>query len=271
MLIIFDTETTGKADWNNQDDPTKQPHVIQIAAVVINLHGDIKGKFSFLIAPPDGVAMEPAAEKIHGISLQHARTYGLPAKVVMPLMFNLFKRCTYRVAYNIDFDDLMIRTETLRLGYAPMSNIPFGGSIAQCVMGMCCPILKMPKAWIDEADPYKWPSLTEAHHHFFERDIPNAHDALGDVLATLAVLNMVADYQMTNESSVPLPDRIRAVLVPPGSPKGDTRTQARSAPAETPVFTPASAIPPPVGTENQPPPPVASSEPTVSFDGSPQF
>lgn len=81
------------------------------------------------------------------------------------------------MAHNLRFDRLLMDSEYLRLGRQPRWPRTF------CTMLTCTDIVRAP----GHRGGHKWPTLEEAHYHFFRRPPANAHDAMADIRACMAI------------------------------------------------------------------------------------
>ncbi|MCA1747892.1 MAG: 3'-5' exonuclease, partial [Bacteroidales bacterium] len=84
MFLIFDTETTGLPLRDNApiEELHNWPRIVQIAWQVHDRTGKIL-EVENMIIRPDGFEIPYAAEKVHGISTEMARTSGIPIAEAM--------------------------------------------------------------------------------------------------------------------------------------------------------------------------------------------
>ena len=172
-VLFFDTETTGLPDYTLPPG-RHQPHVVQLAAVLLD--GRAERSLATLIKP-DGWKIHPNAQRVHGISIGRARAEGVPIAQAIASFQELLAEADLAVAHNVKFDRLLIDSEYLRLGLQPRWPRTF------CTMLTCTDIVRLP----GYRGRYKWPTLEEAHYHFFRRPLPGAHDASADVRACVAI------------------------------------------------------------------------------------
>lgn len=184
-VLFFDCETTGRFDFRAPFDAPHQPHLVQLAAMVATPER-VLAQINFIVSP-DGWDISDEVSKIHGIDNELAIAAGVPRRIALA-NFNQLCRLVKRVsAFNIAFDypvllgNFLREKQAHRLGPA-MEKI--------CAMMAATPVLKLPKpsGWKPKpGDEYKWPTLTEAHKHFFGCGFDGAHDAMNDVKALAAV------------------------------------------------------------------------------------
>ncbi len=192
MDLIFDTETTGKANFKLPPEHFSQPRVVQIAAMLVNGLEEV-AVFSVIIKP-EGFTIPEEASAIHGITTQLALERGIPIKVALSLFNHLGRAASRLVAFNAAFDELVLRGEFARV--TPITV--FDERPVHCAMLQCKPILKLPGQYGD----FKWPKLSEAHEFFFGEGFDGAHDALADVRATVRVLRASTEWEQKQVAGV---------------------------------------------------------------------
>jgi DNA polymerase III subunit epsilon len=171
-VLFFDTETSDLPDYNSGPG-RHQPHVVQLAAVLVN--GKDEQTLVTLIEP-EGWTIHPEAQSKHGISLAKAQAEGIAIAQAVAQFDALLQQADLAVAHNVRFDRLLMDSEYLRLRQRATWPETF------CTMVQCTNILKLPGRY-----GYKWPRLEETHLHFFRKPLQNAHDALADVTACRAI------------------------------------------------------------------------------------
>ena len=91
MYLIFDTETTGLP--HNKTAPVEDldnwPRLVQIAWQLHDNEGKLRSSGNHIVKP-DGFTIPFNAEKIHGISTQHALDVGEDLSTVLDIFF---RRC----------------------------------------------------------------------------------------------------------------------------------------------------------------------------------
>ncbi len=176
MILFFDTETTGKADFKRPSDHPCQPHLVQFAAVACDNDGKILHKVKVLVKP-EMWEIPPEASAIHGVTQEHACKYGIWGGVAL-LMFNqLCMNAKLLVAFNNDFDVLVMEKLASEIGKMTRTS-----ALDQFdVMKAMTPVCQIPSPYRE--GEFKWPKLTEAYQHAFKKGF-DAHDALADVMAT---------------------------------------------------------------------------------------
>jgi DNA polymerase-3 subunit epsilon len=196
MLLFIDTETSGLPDFTLPLTHPSQPRVVQLAAWLGEeydegmLPPEQKGalrhhsSLNAIIRPAPGATIHPAAERVHGISLERARAVGEDLGDVLRRLYELVALASTDdpasstlVAHNLPFDNNMLLIESAHAGFdpTPLSYLrPF------CTMRALTTRMKLPGRYPGK---YKWPNLAEAHRFCLGRDFDDAHSAMGDVLA----------------------------------------------------------------------------------------
>lgn len=191
--LVFDTETTGKADMKKKDfavhGVSAQPHLVQIGAVLFKGRRPL-GHFSAVLIPKEArdgarVGIPAEASGVHQIFEADIDAVGMEPKIALAAFNQMLRNADRLVAHNMDFDELVTRAAYSRVA-APQDlllNIP-----KVCTMRSSENILKLPGKY-----GYKFPSLNEAHEHFCGTPVEGAHDAMNDLLACADVLWALED------------------------------------------------------------------------------
>ncbi len=191
IVLFFDTETTGKADFKSPHTESCQPDLVQLAAILWDQTNEvIRGSINVMIHPYFGA--DPArnllfripdeAAAIHKVSQADAVKFGQPRRTALSAFNHMCRAADLLVAYNIEFDRLVMHTAYHREGVPHRLT----GLAQQCCMKAATPVCMIPKpaGWkVRPGDEYKWPTLTEAHFALFNCGFDGAHDAMVDVLA----------------------------------------------------------------------------------------
>lgn len=198
MILFFDTETTGMADFKSPPSADHQPHLVQLGAILCDSHRRVVAEMNLLIKPTGWTVPDEAAA-IHGITTDLASRYGVGLPATMRLFFALCERAELMVAHNFQFDDCITQAAYCRAGLHELLGLHRRRQ-SYCTMKSATPILKLPGKYGD----FKWPNLQEAHQHFLGRKFEGAHDAMADVRACRDVY-----YAMTakpaQQANLPLP------------------------------------------------------------------
>lgn len=182
-FLVFDTETTGVIQKSLPVDHPSQPHVVQLGMELCD--GEKTVSAASIVVDP-GVEVPEESAKIHGMTTEVVRKFGVP-KVVAVALFNNFARLAQSlVAHNAAFDIGVLAGEYMRLKRDP----PFGSKQVYCTMALSTEVCKIPGKYRD----YKWPSLQEAYRELVDPGgFDGAHDAMADVRACRAVFQKLAE------------------------------------------------------------------------------
>lgn len=180
--LFFDTETTGLPDYSLPVDHPKQPHIVQLAAILIDDGGIERASMNVMIKP-EGWTIPEGAAAVHGISTELAVAVGIEIRAALSVFLRLRRVASVLVAHNIKFDDFLIET-ALRRTFSDLVPEWRGGRF--CTMEAAAPIVDLPATDRMKAAGFnkpKPPRLAEAYKHFFSEELQGAHDALVDVRA----------------------------------------------------------------------------------------
>lgn len=176
LILFFDTETTGKTDFNSGPG-VHQPHVVQLASLLTDETGKERASLS-LIIKPEGWTVPNEAAAIHGITTEIAEQCGVPLLAALSVFSMLCSQANTLVAHNIDFDMLVMLSAYLR------ADKPHRMDCRKfCTMHATTPVCKLPGKY----GKFKWPKLSEAHEFLLKTPLEGAHDALADVRGCMRV------------------------------------------------------------------------------------
>lgn len=181
MHLVFDTETTGMANFKAPASDPSQPFIVQLGAILYDDNKRVVAEMNLLVKP-DGWTIPPEASAIHGITTEMCEKYGLPLVTVIKLFMTFVKRASILIAHNFPFDKMLVWASLLRLQLAP-EIVLFLEAKSHCTMAASTDVLKLPGKY----GSYKWPNLQEAHVHFTGARFEGAHDAMADVRACAAI------------------------------------------------------------------------------------
>lgn len=190
MTLVFDSETTGKADFKALPSAEHQPHLLQLAAVVLDDTLAVRARFSAIVEP-DGYEIPAEASAIHGITTEIAKACGFPLRDILQQFFVFQQRCFTRVAHNLRFDDLIVASAFSRID----DEWDRSQMLGRCTMLEMTEICDIP-------GPYgpKWPKLAEAYKYATSRDLEGAHDAMADVMACVEIYRWLETHKtVSNE------------------------------------------------------------------------
>lgn len=203
MILVFDTETTGKADFKKPPIDNCQPRIAQLGAILYSPDWMPMVEANLLVQPY-GFDIPADASRIHGITHDHAAKYGIVEPTALDLFDALMLAAEVLVAHNIAYDILVL--ERAYYVHKRPLNMP---DKRQCTMHLMTDICCLPSQW----DSFKWPTLQEAHKFCFGKPFVGAHDAMADVRACADVYKWYIthpehhDKSRTNISTLPFVTR----------------------------------------------------------------
>lgn len=177
MFLFFDTETTGlpaKGQYSNPSHPST-PKLVELAAVLFDGDGVEQASLVHIIKPY-GFDIPPGASNVHGITTERAHSEGIELKTAFESFLDLVERSTALVAHNALYDKLILDRVMIDLNYSGSFLID---RPLICTKELTTPVCKLPGF----RGQFKWPTLQEAHLHFFNSEFASAHSALADVRA----------------------------------------------------------------------------------------
>lgn len=186
LCILLDTETTGLSP--------KKDRIVQIGAHCLRTKDQTGSSFYFKEYVNPHHPVSPGSLKVHRISqstLERADTF---AKVYERFIrwiasFGTNKNIILLAHNGHKFDFPLLETELVRHGVDP-------GLLRTAVL---CDSVFVFKKWFPGQDSY---SLGKLHMKIAGREIPNAHDALADVLAIRTLVKCaIKKLQMSSQMS----------------------------------------------------------------------
>lgn len=187
MRLIYDTETSGlRKDGLPIDDPS-QPRIAQLGLKLFDTSWKCTGHFTALIRP-EGWSMEPDAEAVHGISEARCARHGIPIIAALAVLQGFAGNARIIVAHNNEFDRGLVTSELSRLksdGLWWKRKAP----AFFCTMEASTPVCQLPGEY-----GFKYPSLEEAHRHFYPAEpYSTKHDADSDIEACARVYRALSE------------------------------------------------------------------------------
>lgn len=182
-ILFFDCETQGFPVWKEPSGSDKQPHLVQLAAILCN--ADTREIISTMdvIIKPDGWKIPKETIDVHGITNEMALKVGIPEKQALEQFLQL-RGDADRVAYNKTFDQRIIRIATKRYSTDEVIEKWAVKDDFYCAMMLAKPIVKCPAK---TKGKFKTPKLQEAYEHFFGKKFDGAHNAMADTKACMEV------------------------------------------------------------------------------------
>lgn len=182
-LVFVDTETTGMMDYKSPPSARHQPRIVQLSAILASADGKQLDVFDVLIKP-DGWSISLGAQKVHGITMKRCLDAGVPVREALAKLENFCVSGCLFISHNADFDRRMLVIEDHhRSRNVDVQVGTWGKKPWYCTMREATDICCLPGRY----GKYKWPTLSEAHQHFFRRDFDGAHGGAADTAACMRV------------------------------------------------------------------------------------
>ncbi len=189
--IFYDTETTGLPLFGEPSEDPRQPHIVQLAAQLVDL--DTKAQLAGfdVIVRPDGWTIPDDVAAVHGITTERALQRGVSESMALGMLLELWREAEprTRIAHNETFDARIVRIALVRYEDQGLAD-RWKAAPAQCTATMTTPLCKLPptaKMLAAGRKHFKTPNLGEAYRHFTGNDLANAHTAGADVDACRVV------------------------------------------------------------------------------------
>lgn len=190
--LFYDTETTDMPLWREPSEDPRQPHIIQLAAVMVDLDTREHLQSIKVLVRPDGWQIAEEAAAVHGISAELATAVGIPEVIALTQLLALMCEpdvegapvFRQRIAHSASFDDRIVRIALKRyMGDTAAEQFKAGPSY--CTLTAARGLMNLPGK--------KLPSLAEAYLHFTGKELVGAHDAMVDTLACIEVYFAIQD------------------------------------------------------------------------------
>lgn len=178
LMHVYDTETTGLPDWHAPSGGEQQPHIVQLGTLLVDTDTrEIVDSLDVIIRP-NGWDIPQEVVDIHGITTERAMDEGIPEEEALERFMALHDRCAFRLGHVQSFDARIIRIALKRYRDDVAADL-WKEAPAECTAKMAKPLMSVTSR--------RMPKLREAYEHFMGHPMPDAHSAMGDVNATLAI------------------------------------------------------------------------------------
>lgn len=187
--LFYDTETTGLPLFNDPSDHPGQPHIVQLAALLVDVPTRAVLSGFDVTVRPAGWTIPDEVAAIHGITTEKAAACGVPEALAVEMLIELASRASLLVAHNEPFDRRIVRI-ALKREFEERTAEEWAAMRSECTAQQSTPILALPptdKMKRAGFTKHKMPKLSEAYRFFTGRELENAHSALADVQACQTV------------------------------------------------------------------------------------
>lgn len=199
--IFYDTETTGLPLFKEPSEDPRQPHIVQLGAILFDLDTREELEVLDVIVRPTDWTIPDEVAAIHGITTERALAEGIPEAEALSELLRLWgaaaEKPVLRIAHNEQFDARIVRIGAKRF-FGDEAADHWKAGQAHCTAILSTPIVKCPPTAKMKAagrHHFKTANLTEAHTHFFGEGFGNAHSAIADCRAGLRVYFAIQDLQ----------------------------------------------------------------------------
>jgi DNA polymerase-3 subunit epsilon len=195
LALFYDTETTGLPLFSEPSEDPRQPHIVQLAAKLVDLDSWETRASMDVIIKPDGWEIPAEVAAIHGITTEVALQLGVPADTALELLLDLWRAGSLRIAHNESFDARIVRIGLFRhFAKDEALHEAWKAGAALCTQTLSTPILKLPptaKMIAARRSHHKSANLGEAFEFFTGKKLEGAHRAMVDVSACVQVYRAI--------------------------------------------------------------------------------
>lgn len=198
--LFYDTETSGLPLFNDPSEDPRQPHIVQLAARLVELETRKIISTIDLIVRPDGWEIPDDVAAVHGITTDRALKVGVPEWLALAVFMSMAGQSSARIAHNETFDARIIRIALKRYAEDHGLTHPddWKDGEAKCTARLSTPICNLPptaKMVAARRNHAKTPNLGEAFEFFTGNKLEGAHSALVDVDACMTVYFAIMDRE----------------------------------------------------------------------------
>lgn len=186
MILFVDCETNGFASGSRENTDPKQPHIVELAATLVDRQNVVLGEMCAIVRPDGWDTGDADCVAVHGITLERAREEGIAEYDALKRMLDLAARSSLVVAHNTGFDVRIIEIALSR--HLPEERHGWLQRPTFCTMTAGRSIGVRGK-------------LAEMYAAIVGQEHGAAHTALGDVDACRAIF-----FEIVNRGLVALPE-----------------------------------------------------------------
>lgn len=188
LILPFDTETTGFPVYSEQSDKECQPHLVELGALLVDEATREVLETLDVIIKPNGWSWDESCEafKKHGITYEQAMDEGVSEQEATERFMAMYSKCRVRTAFNVSFDNRIIRIAQMRCGYSKevLDEWKENKDRYLCSMQKSRKPMGVKKA----------PNLVNSHAYFFGEGVfKETHRAMADAIAAKDVYFALKD------------------------------------------------------------------------------
>jgi DNA polymerase-3 subunit epsilon len=169
LATFYDFETSGLPLFKEPSSDPRQPHIVELAGIQVDL--DTKETINTVeaIIKPNGWEIPQEVISIHGITVEQAMDTGIDEKEAVSMLLEMIGS-NVRIGHNESFDARIMRIAVKRY-FDDMRADVWKAGLAECT------------AKLSRSNFNKMPTLTEAYRHYYGIDFVNPHRAMSDAKA----------------------------------------------------------------------------------------
>lgn len=184
-IYFFDTETTGLPLFKEPSEDPRQPHIVDICAILYSRDGELVDSFEAIVRP-NGWDIPEEVAAIHGITYEMAMDLGIPEAEALDGFIAIHERAILRVAHNCSFDDRILRIALMRYRGEEAADA-FKAQQSYCTALSAKPVCQLPPTermkQTSFRNQFKTPNLAEALAYLTGEELEGAHRARVDTEA----------------------------------------------------------------------------------------
>lgn len=197
--ITFDTETTGlPLNRNSSIYKTQEwPHIVQLSYMVMDdeTH-EIITEVNDYIKIDENVVIAEKSFEVHGLNYEFLKENGISIQDALNKFISHMNDCTIAIGHNVGFDKRMVLVEGIR------NNIRVNMKDTFCTMKNSTELCAIKQTSKDGSTYFKFPRLSQLHHHLFKHDVKNLHDASIDILVCMrSYYMMIHDIDIAEKNA----------------------------------------------------------------------
>ncbi|APW38484.1 hypothetical protein RD110_15795 [Rhodoferax koreense] len=197
LALGYDTETSGLPLFSSPSEHPDQPHIVQLAGLLVDLDTRRTVASMDVVIRPEGWVITEEMAAIHGITHEHAMDVGIAEDLAVEMFMALWAGRPL-IAHNESFDRRIVRIAQHRFPehFSDQQRDDWKACKAHCTQILSTPILKLPptpKMVAARRNHHKSANLGEAYQFFMGKPLENAHSALADTRAALDVFFAIQD------------------------------------------------------------------------------
>ncbi len=182
-LLFFDTETTGIPEWQKPSGAECQPHLVQLAAVIVDEQTQEITDVMYVTIRADNWVIPQETIDIHGITNEQSLLVGVSEELAISQFINFWNGYK-QIAFSTTFDRRIIRIALKRYMSKKIQD-DWHFCDYECAMILAQKHLGL----------VKYPKLTKVYEHFYGIPLDGAHDAMADTIAAMKVYFSIKNEQ----------------------------------------------------------------------------